>query len=353
MGLKQSIKQAVQRRPFIWSRYQQVKQLCIRTLTASYYLYDIQRTWRHMYWSATGTRYWALSAELLFQYHKLEKGMVMPGTPRLFGTDPVRATMSLLSRWEDAGHAIDDPIYLGALVTVQCYEQHLTRLSLDSKSAVIKEVRSFICQRQDRISPVRNSLQTPYPLPSLHLADGGGIASAFEALSLSRRSVREFQDLPVPLHLVERAIDLASLSPTACNRQPNKVVLLQGRHTIDQALEFQNGNRGFGHTVPLLGVLVVDTSGYFDGSERNQPYVDGGLFAMSLMLALRAMGLGSCSLNWCVTPNTDRRFRQLGHVRPEETVTMMLAIGYPLKDAVVPRSPRRAHAEVVRIGSML
>ena len=345
MGIKQSLKQQVQRSTLIWGSYQTIKAQANRVRTAAFYWYDAGRSWRYMIWRPTNHARWALSSELLFQYHKLEKGLVIPGKHRLFGTDPVRATMALMRRWEAAGHPTSDPIYRGACSTVSCYRAALQARGLDRESPALDQIDRFLAERQPTLAA--GPMTTPVPLAAPGNAAAGSW-QAFEALSVARRSVRDFSSQAVPGELVQEAVRVAALSPSACNRQPNKVILIEGREDIDRALAFQNGNRGFGHKVPLLAVLVVDSTGYFDGSERNQAYVDGGLFAMSLMFALRALGLGSCSLNWCVTPATDRAFRKLGHVKDQETIMMMLAIGYPPEAVTVPLSPRRHADEVIR-----
>ncbi|MFG6432136.1 nitroreductase family protein [Roseateles sp. LYH14W] len=345
MGIKQSLKQSVQRSATLWAGYQFIKAQVNRVRTTAYYLYDARRCWRHMIWRPTERARWALSSEMLFQYHKLEKGLVMPGKPRLFGTDPVRATMALVRRWEAAGYPTSDAIYRGACATVSCYRAGLIARGLHQESPAIHQVDQFLAERQQVLAA--DPMVTPVPLEA-PTKPGAGPWEAFEALSVARRSVRDFAPTAVPKEWVERAVRIAALSPSACNRQPNKVILIEDRAEIDRALSFQNGNRGFGHKVPLLAVLVVDSTGYFDGSERNQTYVDGGLFAMSLMFALRALGLGSCSLNWCVTPATDRAFRKLGHVKDQETVMMMLAIGYPPEAVAVPLSPRRDMEDLMR-----
>lgn len=345
MGIKQSLKQLVQRNAALWAGYQLVKAQVNRVRTTAYYWYDMGRCWRHMIWRPTDRARWALSSEMLFQYHKLEKGLVMPGKPRLFGTDPVRATMALVRRWESAGYPATDEIYRGACATVSCYREGLRARGLDHESPALQQVEQFLAERKQVLAAA--CMTTPVPLKAATAA-GADPWQAFEALSVARRSVRDFAPASVPKELVVKAVQVAALSPSACNRQPNKVILIEEREDIDRALSFQNGNRGFGHKVPLLAVLVVDSTGYFDGSERNQTYVDGGLFAMSLMFALRALGLGSCSLNWCVTPSTDRAFRKLGHVKDQETVVMMLAIGYPPEAVAVPLSPRRGMEDVIR-----
>jgi nitroreductase len=343
------LKAAAQRAPFAWNAYQAVKRQLLRLATSLYYLSDIRSVWRFMVWAPGEARHWPLSAELLFQYHKLEKGLVMPGKPRLFGTDPVRATMRLAARWEQAGLPMDDPIFLGALVTVDAYRQRLADLSLDAQSPAFTDVTAFVSARRDLIDAAANRLATPMLLQTPQAHPGALACDAFEQLAFSRRSVRDYVERPVPLDKVEAAIRVAALAPSACNRQPNRVSLLQSPDKIAAALQLQNGNRGFGHKVPLLAVLSVDQTGFFDGSERHQPYIDGGLFAMGLILALRSHDIGSCCLNWCVKPATDQKLHRLLGLPDNERVVMLLAIGYAPDQLMVPRSPRRDVSQVMRL----
>ena len=335
--------------PIAWNAYQALKRQYLRAKTTLYYLNDIRSTWTYMHWPPGETSYHALSSELLFQYHKLEKGLVMPGKPRLFGTEPARATMRLIALWEGARHSVDDPIYLGALVTLDAYQQRLVDLDLASQAPAFAELATFINGRRTAIDSAFPALTTPTPLQSAQPSSPANAATAFEQLAMARRSVRDFDDRLVPLEHVESAIRVAALGPTACNRQPNRVTLLRSADKIAAALALQNGNRGFGHKVPLLAVLSVDQRGFFDGSERHQPYIDGGLFAMGLLLALRSHDLSSCCLNWCVSPATDRRLHELLGLPACERVLMLMAIGYAPEQTMVPRSPRRAQAQVLRL----
>jgi nitroreductase len=334
-------KRATQTMPWVWRRYQAAKRQVIRTSTSLYYLADMRRVWRSMHWAPEGKAYWALSAELLFQYHKLEKGLVMPGEPRVFGTDPAAASMRLMRRWEAIDLPLNDSIYLGALGALEAFQSHLSRKRLDKQSPIVGKVRTFLAERHQAVGGLGPQYTTPMPLKAPDAPAGSNSWTAFSALANARRSVRDYAPGEVSIRDVEQAVTLAALSPTACNRQPCKVYLVDDAARIASVLALQNGNRGFGHKVPLLGILAVELSGFFDGSERHQPYIDGGLFAMSLMLALRAQGLGSCPLNWCVAPSTDRQLHKLAGIPESQVVTMMLAIGYPVPDCVVPRSARR------------
>lgn len=305
-----------------------------------FYVYDARQSLRFMRWrSGSEATYWEASAELLFYYHKLEKGLCMPGPKRFFGYEPASMTIERLRLWRANGFSTNDPVYLGAIETIRAYRRRvdetppehgdLLRQKLDEELALAERHPEFA---------------TPQPVQP---SQDAGLVNTVEYLSSIRRSVRDFKPEPVPLEHLEHAISIAKLSPSACNRQPCRVHTFSERVKIDAMLELQNGNRGFGHTAPLLLVLSAHANGYFDASERNQPYVDGGLFAMSLIYALQAQGLSSCCLNWCVEPSTDREAHIRGEIPECEIIVMYIAVGYAQLDAWVPRSPRRSNEMVL------
>lgn len=171
---------------------------------------------------------------------------------------------------------------------------------------------------------------------------------AFKAFFESRSSTRAFSDREVPRSKVEGALECAMKTPSVCNRQPWRVKNFTERSQIDQALSYQNGNRGFGHEAPGLLVIGCDLRSFFGNTERNEAYVDSGLFAMSVMMALHAEGISSCSLNWCIPPEVNEKFLNHFDLPPWFEVGMFLAYGYPLSDDLnVARSPRKALGDLM------
>ncbi|AND69818.1 hypothetical protein ATSB10_23640 [Dyella thiooxydans] len=181
---------------------------------------------------------------------------------------------------------------------------------------------------------------------------GGVIACSAEALLagrldnperffLSRHSVRDFRPGPVPRELIERAVRLALKTPSVCNRQAWHVYQLDTREGIDRALALQNGNRGFGQDVPCLLLITTDLRAFDTHGERFQHWVDGGMFAMAMVLALHALGMGACCLNWSRGAGDDRRLRRHVAIAPAHTLVMMLAVGYPSEHLKVCYSARR------------
>ena len=162
-----------------------------------------------------------------------------------------------------------------------------------------------------------------------------------ESFFLSRFSVRDFDRKKVSNEDIEKAIVLALNTPSVCNRQASFVYYLNTRAEIDKALSLQNGNRGFGHEVPCLLILCADLSAFDTAGERYQPWIDGGMFSMSIIWALHSLGLTSCCLNWSKGPIDDLKLRKLIDIKNEHTVLMMLAVGFPNKKLKVCYSARK------------
>ncbi|CAN0627620.1 Nitroreductase domain-containing protein [Burkholderia multivorans] len=302
---------------------------------SAYHVRDALHTHRHMRWKFVQHNYWKLSSELIFQYHKLEKGLCIPGKKRFFGAEPAFCTVRLVNAWGAAGYPTHDSIYVAALETLRAYRARLdvTPPPDDIAARLTGDIDACLANR-----PLVPAMTTPIP----HTVVSPGTFDVLRDLCIARRSVRSYRERPVPTGEVKAAIAVAQLSPSACNRQPWRVHLYQDREKIDAMLALQNGNAGFGRYIQMLLVIAADSHSFFDGSERNEPYIDAGLFSMTLILALQARGLSSCCLNWCVAPETDLEAHRRGGIPENERIVMFLAVGYAADEAVVPRSVRRS-----------
>ncbi|QID16771.1 nitroreductase family protein [Nitrogeniibacter mangrovi] len=283
---------------------------------------------------------------LLFYYHKVEKGLSLPAPYRLFGVDVVRKILTIMRSWERAGHRTDHPVFVGATSSLSAYECRLATHGLDEEGRILPELRRYLAERANGSGLAAD---TPVRLSAAQIQE----ATCFDrlkALATVRRSCRDFAERRVEEEVVLRAIDIAQLSPSVCNRQSARVYVLTDPEQISAALSFQNGNRGFGHKVPALMVVTADARAFLDALERSQPYVDGGLFAMSLVYGLQSQGVVSCCLNWCVSDATDQAFKRLAGIPDWERIIMFIAVGYPLDEYLVPRSHRRNRDDVAMWG---
>lgn len=161
-----------------------------------------------------------------------------------------------------------------------------------------------------------------------------------EAFFNSRYSIRSFKKLNVDKNVLRRALELASKTPSVCNRQSWKIFHLNGPKLIGQALALQNGNRGFSEEVNDLLIIATDLRSFDSEIERFQQWIDGGLYAMSLVYALHSLGVASCFLNLSLPPSKDLKLRKLIKAPGEYSFITMIAIGYPEDEFTVCASAR-------------
>lgn len=161
----------------------------------------------------------------------------------------------------------------------------------------------------------------------------------FESFVSSRHSCRNFLDKEVTAETFHKAMKLAVKAPSVCNRQHWRVNFYSGEDKL-KILSLQNGNAGFTDNIPYIAVVSSRLDAFYTPHERNQPYTDGGVFAMNFMYALHSLGVASCALNWCNSFIKERKFSQLGLIPKSEKVILLVAIGYPNLNGVHAMSPR-------------
>lgn len=65
-----------------------------------------------------------------------------------------------------------------------------------------------------------------------------------------------------------QAIELAQNAPSACNRQPGRVHLVENDLLKHKILDIQGGNRGFGHMADKVLIVTVELAGYRGTAEK-------------------------------------------------------------------------------------
>ncbi len=303
------------------------------------YAYDIGRFLRYSASIAPNATRAKLESLLIKDYHRLEKGMALPNPRSDFGKLVIRRIMERLPKYA-CGFGWD----------AHC-------------STVVNVVRSYIEFRAARGEPTTeieewlgameglSSTSGQHTDGGILMVDSSALARAtsidFDGFAKARHSVRCFTGRKLDDQVIRDAVETARYSPSVCNRQSWKVHSYATPEEIEQLLEYQNGNRGFGQLISHLLVVSSDLRTFEGVGERNQCYVDGGLFCMLLALALHAQGVGTCFLNWSVTGRTDRKFKRAASIEGNETIVTLMAVGeFPTRFPVA-QSPRRPTEEIL------
>ncbi|MFI2707887.1 nitroreductase family protein, partial [Nocardioides sp. CER28] len=280
-----------------------------------YHRYAIPRGGNERFDSMSGMQLDAAATRLS---HRLEKGFALPDTRRPFGVRAAPALTRAMANL-DAGDALFATEAKEVLEALQRWNDHGVR--------------------DDRISP-RGDALPGNPLDPETLA----------TFLTSRHSVRDFDQRPVDRALLEEAVRLAAYAPSVCNRQGYRAYLFDDRADIARILSMHAGSRGFSARVPALFVVTFDIRAFENSLERNQGWIDGGLFSMMLLLSLHGLGLGAVPLNWSRRNGATARLRRVAALPDHDNVVMLIAAGHPAEGYRVARSTRRPLGQILRIG---
>ena len=160
----------------------------------------------------------------------------------------------------------------------------------------------------------------------------------------SRRSIRKFQDKPVPPALIRDALEAAMAAPSARACDPWEVIVVQRPETLAQmAAGLPSGKMLVGASA---GFVVCGDLQRANGQLLSFLLQDCSAFTENLLLALSMLGLGGAWVG--VHPREDR----MDHLKklfalPENVVPVgVVAAGYP--DESQPPRTRFEEARVHR-----
>lgn len=171
-----------------------------------------------------------------------------------------------------------------------------------------------------------------------------------ERFFATRHSIRHFSPEPVSQDIIKQAVRYAQFgTPSVCNRQPGHVRVLSSAQEKKSVLALQNGNKGFGDSASHILIITSDLESFVDVGERNQCWISGGMFAMSLVYALHAQKIATCALNWDVLPENDKALHTLARIPPSEVIVMMIAIGHYPATVQVTCSERKKQDAILHL----
>ncbi|HOU91184.1 MAG TPA: nitroreductase family protein, partial [Polyangiaceae bacterium] len=115
----------------------------------------------------------------------------------------------------------------------------------------------------------------------------------FLELARQRRSVRGYRPDPVPPTVLEPVLEAARLAPTACNRQPFRLFVLEtAGHEAELARIY---HRPWFVQAPLvIGIVAVVAEAWVRRDGASYHLVDAAIAMDHLILAAASVGLGTC-----------------------------------------------------------
>lgn len=282
-------------------------------------------------------------AELILQYHGLEKGMLFdPMKPR-FAINRINKIIQLLNDDEIKDRVTLSQVFTGYMVAIEYYDLHkkqgidisdyYTEVNyLNFKKIVSKVNREF------------NSGKIKLNVKDIYVENQN-----FYNFANSRKSIRNYSGELIPLNTIEKVIALANTSPSVCNRQGTKVKLVENKKLIEKILEIQGGFTGYIENVHQLLIVTVDRQYFYTIGERNQFYIDGGIYLMNLLYALHFYKIAACPANWGKDIQAEKKLNKYISIPESEKIICMIPIGISVENICVTLSQRRDVNEVLEI----
>jgi nitroreductase len=151
---------------------------------------------------------------------------------------------------------------------------------------------------------------------------------AIEALK-TRRSIRQYEEKPVPRDLIEEIIDTARLAPSGRNTQPWEFVVITDETTRKRIAELAPHGKFIAQSGACVAVFARDGDFCVE---------DGSAATENILVAARALGLGTCWVASYKKPHSEAVQDLLGAPEGVLLVTL-IALGYPAQE-VEPQGKR-------------
>jgi nitroreductase len=283
------------------------------------------------------------AAAIIKTYHRVEKGLALAKPRPGFGLPAVRQLLSEVRSYIDTYES--DRVTRSALNTLCEYQAFNTRQGVAAEPDIEQGIADLFARQGSVAADCQDGGTQVVFREDIHAAARKDMFPFF----FSRYSVRQFDNQKVDIALIEQAVRMAQKTPSVCNREAGRVAVIQHKPLQEKAFALQNGNRGFGDQADKVLIVGADLRCFLNVGERYQAWIDGGMFAMSLVYALHSLGLGTCCLNWSVEPEADRALRAELNLPQEWAIIMMIAVGHLTERFAVAQSPRRPLSEVMQL----
>lgn len=157
----------------------------------------------------------------------------------------------------------------------------------------------------------------------------------FKELILKRESCRNYSDKKVDRDDLVEIVDIASMSPSACNSQPWKFIIVDDEKIKLIPPLLQGG--GFNKwtvNVPSFIIICETFAKLGDGvcnDSQHYAQIDIGIAAANLTLAATSQGLSTCIMG-CFD---EQMLKEIFNIPNEIRIRLVIAVGYAENDNVI------------------
>lgn len=273
-------------------------------------------------------------------YHTVEKGLAYVDYRANFGRANIDRLIRAMEGYAESGYDTEAFFYKTALSVLNGYTEK-NRLHGEPDEELEKKIMSLKGSPNEA-----GGTRIVKPLSESEVRE-----LDYRAFVADRHSFRHFSEEPVSIEVIIKALELAQLTPSACNRQGWRTVIIDDKEKIKTVCANQNGNKGFGHEFDKMLLVVGDLRCFNKSRELFQVYIDGGMYAQSVLNALHYYHVASVPLSASLTADQEKAVRSLLGLHEAEVPIMLIGVGNypPDEECVTARSERKpARIETIK-----
>lgn len=275
-------------------------------------------------------------SQIMYFSHQIEKGLSRKNFRYGFGLDAIINLVDALQRMKKFSNWEEDDFYRNGISSLSAYVDRHSSISEKIPVDIISEIK----ESKDECAGV-------IEVTSKSKNNNSNIN--FKKLAMNRISVRDFKDgESIDIKDLEEAIEICIKTPSVCNRQSSRVKIVTDAQVIERILFLQGGFGGYELPDKLL-LVTNDLSVFLRAQERNQAFVDGGLFCMSLLYALEYKSIGACPLSVNISQEKVHEIRKILSIPESETPIMFIACGIIDDHVTSPKSYRSPASKITEI----
>jgi nitroreductase len=169
-------------------------------------------------------------------------------------------------------------------------------------------------------------------------------SETFQWLINNRQSVRSYKPDAVEKEKLDRILEAGRLSPSACNAQPWKFIVVDNPELKNKIADATSnrviGLNHFTKQAPVHIVIVLEPANFSSNfgsfvKDKNLPLIDIGIAAAQICLQATTEGLGTCILGWF----NETSVKKLLQIPRGKRVILIITLGYAANEEI--REKRR------------
>ena len=155
-----------------------------------------------------------------------------------------------------------------------------------------------------------------------------------------RKSVRRYLDKKIPEDILKEIMEAARLAPSASNRQPWKLVIVQDKELRQQLIQASRNQSFVGEASVVIAGCATNINHIMPNGVHSYP-VDLAIALDHISLQAVELGLGTC---WIGAFNQEK-VKEILHITDDVTVVCLMTMGYPAGDGF--KSSRKPLEEII------